>query len=718
MTIQLNTFVNTAQAHENAPRLTKSGDDAISHNSGTFFKRNATLQAENGTIRSEFGSAIQREFTAPIADQVFPSRADLHPDHSRPLSSASVKQVTKEAITEGVAQARTQAMADANDAPIGDRGNWKLSVREARALNDRPNVLGMTGQNRTEMANGIVGAYRASGEMAIDQTATHLTSSLVAADVAKVQLVNDTITQLRQDNRFPDGDRARVYESFLKDALLNVVDSVSAADQRDGCPLLARVGAQLAKQMDGVVAGALLNKAGQSQQEVVNTIQQDPKAFFSANLNTFHLLQNNVVGFARNINEVLGRVQTDRNDIAATFLGNADNAAITDIHITGSDPHHGGQKVLILTFAHGENGEDASKVVYKPRDCRVDAKLVGTPNVGGNGQSVVGLLNEQLGEEHALPTYSYLLKSEDDHHYGYSQFLDHQAADYQLNEQGEVDRYYSDMGKLGAVAHLFGATDLHQGNVIVSGGRPYLTDLEISFSKSLGPRNDGSLPSIGATGFDRALTSRTENDYIVPYGLDENGRITPRGNVETNSTANFVELNGHPVAWNAQSKASFATGYNQVLDNFANADNNQALQDLTAEFNDMHVRYHPVATMAQLQKLENSKLNSDRTPDNAVNSQFLQGDKDALFDVNGMEGVFGATMKSDFMIGDVAYYSRALGDGETVYHHDRDGAHEVNQGDQHPYGYDGLAVATAKIQSLTTEDGLADMRQLGTDFTR
>lgn len=119
-----------------------------------------------------------------------------------------------------------------------------------------------------------------------------------------------------------------------------------------------------------------------------------------------------------------------------------------------SDPHNFGRSVLLLAF------EDGQRVVYKPKDMRLDAFW----------QQLVDWLN---GE--SAPTDLRAPKVIVKDGYGWSEFIDHLGCD----DSNGVERFFFRAGASVALFHLFAATDLHEENIVACGEHPVPIDLEM-----------------------------------------------------------------------------------------------------------------------------------------------------------------------------------------------------------------------------------------------
>jgi hypothetical protein len=233
-----------------------------------------------------------------------------------------------------------------------------------------------------------------------------------------------------------------------------------------------------------------------------------------------HATRTTVLNFWNNISHCCGRVLADWGTINSVFFPGRSIQQLTEIKVTDSDPHKGGKQVLILTFDYDK------KIVYKPSDLEADCLLIGQSKVlndctnkdlrgffeikGKKTQSLMEIVNERIEKEgklHPLPTYKILpcnpgSKTADielRNSYGYLEFLSHEDSDYKIEkiqskalvdqkiktrqkQQATKIAWSETAGQLMALAVTFSLTDMHAENVIAHQYKPYLIDLETSFT--------------------------------------------------------------------------------------------------------------------------------------------------------------------------------------------------------------------------------------------
>jgi type 2 lantibiotic biosynthesis protein LanM len=152
--------------------------------------------------------------------------------------------------------------------------------------------------------------------------------------------------------------------------------------------------------------------------------------------------------------ELVLRLGADLENIRGDFGLPGGACRVTHIEGGLSDPHHGGHAVQILRF------DDGSRVVYKPKDLRIDA----------GWHDLIGRLN-RAGPPVALKAMRAIARDG----YGWTEFVDHT---YGTDVEGCV-RFFRRSGAWLALFHCFAATDMHQENMIAAGDHPVPIDLEM-----------------------------------------------------------------------------------------------------------------------------------------------------------------------------------------------------------------------------------------------
>ncbi len=155
--------------------------------------------------------------------------------------------------------------------------------------------------------------------------------------------------------------------------------------------------------------------------------------------------------------ELLDRLEQDRQPLAEHF-GITEDAPLTAILQGVGDVHRGGRSVAILRFG-SEQGQAQARLVYKPKDMRLDAAY----------QKLLENLNDQT-DLPPLRTVQVLVRSG----YGYMEFIPHRLS----RDADELKGFYRHAGRLTAVLYMLGCTDCHHENLIACGDQLVLIDTE------------------------------------------------------------------------------------------------------------------------------------------------------------------------------------------------------------------------------------------------
>jgi type 2 lantibiotic biosynthesis protein LanM len=150
--------------------------------------------------------------------------------------------------------------------------------------------------------------------------------------------------------------------------------------------------------------------------------------------------------------EFVTRLHTDVDAIRRDILNVPHASAVAGIQGGLSDPHRGGRSVLLVQF------EDGLRVLYKPKDLRIDVAW----------QGLVERLNARasidLRVAHAIARDGY----------GWTEFVEHSGC----RDQQEFASFFRRAGAWLALLHCFAVTDMHQENLIAVGDHPVPVDLE------------------------------------------------------------------------------------------------------------------------------------------------------------------------------------------------------------------------------------------------
>jgi type 2 lantibiotic biosynthesis protein LanM len=152
--------------------------------------------------------------------------------------------------------------------------------------------------------------------------------------------------------------------------------------------------------------------------------------------------------------EFVARFDADLAAMALDILPGSVSRRVDRIEGDISDRHNGGRSVQIVTF------EDGSRVVYKPKDLRLDAAW----------HELVERLN-RAGAPVDLKAVRAIVRDG----YGWTEFIDHTGC----ADQDGPKRFFRRAGAWLALFHCFAAADMHQENIIACGDHPAPIDLEM-----------------------------------------------------------------------------------------------------------------------------------------------------------------------------------------------------------------------------------------------
>jgi type 2 lantibiotic biosynthesis protein LanM len=175
-------------------------------------------------------------------------------------------------------------------------------------------------------------------------------------------------------------------------------------------------------------------------------------------------------------------------------LGVRANGGVSRLEGGFSDPHNGGRSVKVVTFA------DGSKIVYKPKDLRVDVAW----------QKLVDRLNR------AKPPIDLMIANAIARDgYGWTTCIEHAAC----ASPDEFKVYFRRVGAWLALFHCFAANDIHQENIVASGSHPVPIDLETVLQSV----TDKKLSEPADAAFD-AATEKLANSVMATGLLPAYGR--------------------------------------------------------------------------------------------------------------------------------------------------------------------------------------------------
>jgi type 2 lantibiotic biosynthesis protein LanM len=156
--------------------------------------------------------------------------------------------------------------------------------------------------------------------------------------------------------------------------------------------------------------------------------------------------------------ELLTRLHADRDAISRHFASGRAPGELLTIDAGRSDSHAGGRTVHLLGFASG------LRLVYKPRALGVDRAFLELLDwLALRGAPVPPPL---------APTFAARVLERGS--YGWAECVEH----LECSDAVSVRRYYQNAGSLLALLHALGSTDGHYENIVASGDRPVVVDLE------------------------------------------------------------------------------------------------------------------------------------------------------------------------------------------------------------------------------------------------
>jgi type 2 lantibiotic biosynthesis protein LanM len=152
--------------------------------------------------------------------------------------------------------------------------------------------------------------------------------------------------------------------------------------------------------------------------------------------------------------EFVMRLDADLATIGRDLLHSGDHGRAARIEGDLSDPHNNGHSVRIVSF------EDGARVMYKPKDLRLDTAWYS--------------LIEQLNRADP-PVELKVVRAVARDGYGWTEFIEHTGC----ADRDGFKRFFQRAGAWLALFHCFSGTDMHQENMIAAGDHPVPIDLEM-----------------------------------------------------------------------------------------------------------------------------------------------------------------------------------------------------------------------------------------------
>lgn len=157
--------------------------------------------------------------------------------------------------------------------------------------------------------------------------------------------------------------------------------------------------------------------------------------------------------------EFVTRLHSDITDIRGAITHSAPSVRVKTVGGDLSDPHNFGHSVQILTF------EDQTKLVYKPKDLRLDVAWY----------ALIIRFNASSPPVDLRP-----VKTIACHDYGWTEFIEHTSCE----TPQDIELFYRRSGAWLAVFHLFASSDMHYENILAYGSHPVPIDLEMILQAS------------------------------------------------------------------------------------------------------------------------------------------------------------------------------------------------------------------------------------------
>lgn len=654
--------------------------------------RNSSRHGENVRTVDNFIQALRQEYGYDIHKKTVG-------DHNLEQMKVDKVPLTKAKVLAALLQAETmKACVDIRAGLERDFGKCIVNQAIAEVPGPAPNTFAM--------AEHLGAAVRQCAKGLLDTATTNAKGALSAAKVERNHNMNalapaqaSAVLRAMNNVATPDAQRAGIYQEFLAAAVSAIAPRILDVDPSDDGNLLTKVAGEIAKKLDEYVLETVFQHfqdlgefpnvyTGTRQfgayEETMRTLLSDGGfTVLAAKYPSLgRVLALESAQLAESLGEIAANFKTDLADVNSKFFNGADPVptGLTDIRLTASDPHRGGRRVAILTLNGGENPGDR-KVVYKPRDIRIDAKLVGSGNGEAIGKSMAEKLDEMFNTpDFPMPTYKFLAKSvpenEETHHHGYVQHLSlGTEADNQLTAD-ETKAFYRNFGRQAAMLMLFGARDLHHTNIFVSGKQPYFTDLELSLDEAvLDAVNKGENDAPLKSQISMALTSTGE---IVrrPRVTIEAGKLTVQRREErVVVTENRVFTGGsstHNAAIRIPFAGDFDAGFTETIDALraamANGDFDPG--EFVEEFQGMHMRYHPISTGENLAVIDGMKKDAlvfspeeDLARRERLLAEYLERRADRDEPIAKLHDAYIA----DWANRDVPYFTRKLGSKQVLH---------------------------------------------------
>lgn len=217
------------------------------------------------------------------------------------------------------------------------------------------------------------------------------------------------------------------------------------------------------------------------------------------------------------VEEFLDRLSRDVCTIRRDLLGDGNTGPVSQIEGNVSDLHNYGCEVLLVTFRSGQ------RVVYKPKSLEIDRFW----------NEFVSYLNGNQPPEHLRAP-----KVVSGEGYGWAEFISHREC----ASKSELQRFYRRAGSYISLLYIFGGADMHEENIVASGGDPVPVDLELIFlpaekrDKGAPEREAMKLASL------RISESVMKTGLLPSYGRTLDNKVRVRGGLAAQPDDMELEL--------------------------------------------------------------------------------------------------------------------------------------------------------------------------------
>lgn len=597
-----------------------------------------------------------------------------------------------------------------------------------RALNNDHEIIGRSlgtaiGDAQPLSAERITSTVTLATSLASSKPLFEAREAMQLDTTGTTRLSDVALKRVMDDVRLPPADHGRIIRERVEATLDTLYPAIVRMDRSPDCSMLSTLGSYLSERLEDCVTRALGVTLGDprgtelppapivatmvsinSGDKTIDEVLPGLNARMNAEVNAFV----QAVGIA------FRRVEADLADISGTFFGGRALTGVEGVHVTDSDPHKGGSRVMIFDFGQGD------KLVYKPRDVRIDQALTGS-NLDGGKRSMMALAGADALTYRFLPkqvvpgVVDPSVAAHETGRYGYVEFLPNGApADFVLSPS-ECARYYQLLGN-GVGAMMFaGAVDLHHENIMSSRGLPCFSDLEFALkpdvlatvSRMIDPANTEDISAsfdalMSAMAVKSAITRGNDpNKLSLPYKIGRDGAFS-EVLTKTDVTESLVVLregdqltDNRGVLQSPQSlrslfAADFAKGLVSAVTSLQShhAEYAQWLDDAVG----LQVRVHPINTDTQRSLLFDyfAKCHSADATERAQRPEVMHGDllaymQHVLPDLPGtlLPGhddparatdprvvALMNTMLSAYAAHDVPYFSRRMDDDRLYFNGD------------------------------------------------